>query len=122
MADLRGCRVARMSVVAFKRTGLVASVKTPWIAQGWRRRSFRPAGHRRGRNAACGLASPAAMRPHLTDSNATTAVHISKDQLHLLRLVAVTRANQDGGRPSVSNVLLELIEANRPELERGTVR
>ena len=27
MADLRGCRVARMSVVAFKRTGLVASVK-----------------------------------------------------------------------------------------------
>jgi len=38
--------------------------------------------------------------------------------LHLLRLVAVTRANQDGGLPSVSNVLLELIEANRPDLER----
>ena len=27
MADLRGCRAARMSVVALKRTGLVASVK-----------------------------------------------------------------------------------------------
>lgn len=54
----------------------------------------------------------------LTDSSATTALHIPKDLLHLLRLVAVTRANRDGGRPSVSNVLRELIEASRAELER----
>jgi hypothetical protein len=36
----------------------------------------------------------------------------------LLRRVAVERANRDGGRPSVSNVLRDLIEANRAALER----
>ena len=54
----------------------------------------------------------------MTDSSATTAVHIPKDHLALLRRVAVERANRDGGRPSVSNVLRDLIEANRGALER----
>lgn len=56
----------------------------------------------------------------LSDNSATTAVHIPKDQLALLRRVAVERANRDGGRPSVSNVLRDLIERNRAELERET--
>lgn len=64
------------------------------------------------------LAGPPRRDRTLTDSSATTALHIPKDLLHLLRLVAVTRANRDGGRPSVSNVLRELIEASRADLER----
>lgn len=62
--------------------------------------------------------SPGKRDRTLTDSSATTAVHIPKDQLALLRRVAVERANRDGGRPSVSNVLRDLIEANRAALER----
>jgi hypothetical protein len=61
---------------------------------------------------------PAKRNRDLTDSSATTAVHIPKDHLALLRRVAVERANRDGGRPSVSNVLRDLIEANRTALER----
>lgn len=61
---------------------------------------------------------PAKRNRDLSDSSATTAVHIPKDQLALLRRVAVERANRDGGRPSVSNVLRDLIEANRTALER----
>jgi hypothetical protein len=66
--------------------------------------------------------SPAKRNRDLSDSSATTAVHIPKDQLHLLRLVAVARANREGGRPSVSNVLRALIDANRAELEAEAVR
>ena len=112
-----------MSVVALKRTGLVASVKAAMDRTGMAQAVIPPVVLTP--EAIVVAETPPAASPApplcdrtLTDSNATTAVHISKDQLHLLRLVAVTRANQDGGRPSVSNVLLELIEANRPELER----
>ena len=48
----------------------------------------------------------------------TTAVHIPKETLALLRRVAVERANLHGGRPSVSAVITELAEARRPDLER----
>ncbi|MBR0649957.1 hypothetical protein GXW78_09805 [Roseomonas terrae] len=62
---------------------------------------------------------PAKRDRSLSDRSATTALHIPREQLHLLRLVAVARANREGGgRPSVSNVLRELIEANRAALER----
>ncbi len=47
----------------------------------------------------------------------TTSVHLPKDHLHLLRLVAVSRASRQGGRPSVSDILRELIERNRQTLE-----
>jgi hypothetical protein len=48
----------------------------------------------------------------------TTAIHVPRDTLALLRRVAVERANRDGGRPSVSGVLVDLVEANRVALEQ----
>lgn len=58
----------------------------------------------------------------LTDAGATTAIHIPRDDLVLLRRVAVERANRLGGRPSVSDVLRELINRHRGELEKETGR
>ncbi len=60
---------------------------------------------------------------HATESErervemATTAVNLPRDNLLLLRRVAVERANKEGGRPSVSAILVRLIESNRDELE-----
>lgn len=48
----------------------------------------------------------------------TTAIHIPHEALALLRMVAVQRANREGGRPSVSAVLTDLVEQHRAELER----
>jgi hypothetical protein len=48
----------------------------------------------------------------------TTAVYVPRDALALLRLVAVRRANARGeGRPSVSDVITDLVERHRDELE-----
>lgn len=51
----------------------------------------------------------------------TTAVHIPKATLSLLRRVAVARADKHGGRPSVSGVLVGLAERARAELEQETI-
>jgi hypothetical protein len=48
----------------------------------------------------------------------TTAIHVPKAALALLRRVAVERANLYGGRPSVSAVIVDLVERNRADLER----
>lgn len=55
----------------------------------------------------------AADKPDMT----TTAVHLPKATLALLRRVAVERANRHGGRPSVSAVLVALVEGQRAALE-----
>ncbi len=47
----------------------------------------------------------------------TTAIHIPKDTHELLRAVAFKRAQKDGGRASVSALLVELVEQHRKELE-----
>ena len=52
----------------------------------------------------------------------TTAIHISTEDLALLRRVAVERANKRGGRLSVSDVLRELVERHRKELEAEAAR
>jgi hypothetical protein len=52
----------------------------------------------------------------------TTALHVPRDTLVLLRRVAVERANQRGGRPSVSAVVTDLVRANAAELEREAGR
>ena len=52
----------------------------------------------------------------------TTAVHIPKAVLSLLRRVAVERANLQGGRPSVSGVITDLVERHRAELEEEARR
>ena len=48
----------------------------------------------------------------------TTAIHITKHDWNLLRSVAYRRAENTGGRASVSEVVRALIEASRNELER----
>ncbi len=47
----------------------------------------------------------------------TTAIHIPRDTHALLRAVAFVRAQKDGGRASVSALLVELVEQHRKELE-----
>ena len=46
----------------------------------------------------------------------TTAIHIPKETHDLLRRVAVERAVEQGGRPSVSAVLTELVQRHWAEL------
>ena len=46
----------------------------------------------------------------------TTAIHIPKETHDLLRRVAVERAVDQGGRPSVSAVLTELVQRHWAEL------
>ena len=48
----------------------------------------------------------------------TTAIHIPKHVWSLLRAVAFRRAQDRGGRASVSKLLTELVEGNRAQLEK----
>jgi hypothetical protein len=49
---------------------------------------------------------------------ATSAMHVPKATLQLLRQVAVARAGRQGGRPSVSAVIVDLVERHRAELQK----
>ena len=51
------------------------------------------------------------------EETVTTAIHLPKRTLALLRRVAVERANQRGGRPSVSALITDLVEEMRPTLQ-----
>jgi hypothetical protein len=57
-------------------------------------------------------------RPPVADDYVTTAIHIPKWVLALLRNAAVGRANRVGGRPSVSGVITELVELHREDLKK----
>jgi hypothetical protein len=50
----------------------------------------------------------------------TTAIHIPRDTWSLLRAVAFRRAQDEGGRASVSKLVAELVERHRRELEHET--
>jgi len=50
----------------------------------------------------------------------TTAIHIPRPTWTLLRAVAFRRAQDGGGRASVSKLIAELVERHRKELERET--
>jgi hypothetical protein len=50
----------------------------------------------------------------------TTAIHIPKATWKLLRAVAFHRAQENGGRASVSKLITELVERHRSEFERET--
>jgi hypothetical protein len=50
----------------------------------------------------------------------TTAIHIPKPTWTLLRAVAFRRAQDQGGRASVSKLIAELVERHRKELEHET--
>ena len=47
----------------------------------------------------------------------TTAIHVPVEVFPLLRAVAFARAQRTGGRPSVSALLVELVENSRARLE-----
>jgi hypothetical protein len=51
------------------------------------------------------------------EETVTTAIHLPKRTLALLRRVAVERANQHGGRPSVSALITDLVEGLRGTLQ-----
>ncbi len=48
----------------------------------------------------------------------TTAIVIPRSTWRLLRAVAFKRAQEQGGRPSVSALVMELVERHRKELEK----
>jgi hypothetical protein len=48
----------------------------------------------------------------------TTAIHLPRATWTLLRAVAFKRAQTQGGRASVSSLLVELVERHRAELEQ----
>ncbi len=48
----------------------------------------------------------------------TTAINIPVDTWTMLRAAAFARAQETGGRPSVSTLITELAEQHRAELER----
>ena len=48
----------------------------------------------------------------------TTAIHIPKETWILLRAVAFRRAQESGGRASVSKLISQIVERCRLELER----
>lgn len=56
--------------------------------------------------------------PAVQNQMQTTAIHIRKEDWILLRSVAFRRAQETGGRASVSEVVRALIEAHRSELEK----
>jgi hypothetical protein len=49
----------------------------------------------------------------------TTAIHLPKTTLNLLKLAAFHRAQKHGGRMSVSKLVTEIIESHRKELEQN---
>jgi hypothetical protein len=57
-------------------------------------------------------------RPPVADDYVTTAIHIPKWVLALLRNAAVGRANRVAGRPSVSRIITELVELHLEDLEK----
>ena len=54
----------------------------------------------------------------LRGANMTTAISLPTSMWELLRRVAFNRALKQGGRASVSAVLVDLVERNRKELEK----
>ena len=60
------------------------------------------------------------IRPLTTQEVAaiTTAIHIPKETWELLRAVAFRRAQQTGGRASVSKLIVELVERCRFDLQK----
>ena len=55
----------------------------------------------------------------VADAETTTSgFNMPRDLLALLRAVALKRAKEQGGRPSVSAILCDLVEEKRADLEK----
>jgi hypothetical protein len=57
-----------------------------------------------------------------TQETVVTSIHMPKRTLALLRSVAIRRARRQGGRPSVSAIITELVEKHRKDLEKERSR
>lgn len=64
-------------------------------------------------------ARKSASKTPATADTLTTAIHIRRDHWELLRRAAFARAENTGGRASVSAVITELVESNRAKLEKA---
>ena len=62
---------------------------------------------------------PTGNEPGESSPTVTTAIHIPRETLALLRRAAVERANREGGRPSVSALVVDLVESQRDRLQEG---
>ena len=51
------------------------------------------------------------------DSMRVTSIHLPRELLRLLRIAAAERADRHGGRPSVSAVIVDVLERHRAEIE-----
>ncbi len=51
------------------------------------------------------------------DGWASTSVHLPVELLELLRMAAVKRASRQGGRPNVSEIVREALDAYRSKIE-----
>ena len=60
---------------------------------------------------------PVEQEPSEPVATITTAIHIPRNTWSLLRAVAFQRAQDQGGRVSVSKLVAELVERHREELE-----
>ena len=63
------------------------------------------------------IQKPAKEELEIDEGMTTTAVHLPVATFKLLRAVAFVRAQNRGGRPSVSALITELAESHRKELE-----
>lgn len=79
---------------------------------------------KRPQTLALGLAAKAKVKragyepvPEGSPETITTAIHIPKATWNLLRSVAFHRAQDQGGRASVSKLIAEIVETHRQELE-----
>ncbi len=50
------------------------------------------------------------------DTHSPTTLNLSRDMVEMLRIIATARARAEGGRPSVSAIVEELLERHRGEL------
>jgi len=68
------------------------------------------------------VAAPMPAKAGLTASGFTSSIHLPREDMALLRRVATERANRNGGRASVSDVIRSLIEEARTRLEQEADR
>jgi hypothetical protein len=62
--------------------------------------------------------APLKSRPDAPEQYKTTGINLPLDVWELLNRVAFQRAKQRGGRPSVSGLLVNLVQRHRKELEK----
>ena len=73
-----------------------------------------------GRADAAAPATPSSTRSAASTDMAVTSIHLPRELLKLLRMASINRADIRGGRPSVSDVIRDVLERHRDEIEDET--